>query len=89
MDLPGADIGVAVPVIVGGDVAAVVYGDDGGSAERVVPAGWPETLELLSRHASRCLEAQTAIRAARLGGVSAPAGLGRAADSPIDAGVAG
>jgi chemotaxis protein histidine kinase CheA len=60
------DVGVAVPVTVGGDVAALLYADDGGGADRTVPASWPETLELLARHAARCLEAQTAIRASRL-----------------------
>lgn len=64
---PRADtVGVAVPVIVGGQTAAILYADDGAVDGRVVPAGWPETLELLARHAARCLEAQTAIRAARL-----------------------
>jgi len=58
--------GVAVPVTVGGHVAAVVYGDDGGSSDRSEPSVWPQTLELLARHAARCLESQTAIRAARL-----------------------
>ena len=79
------DVGVAVPVAVGGDVAAVLYADDGGEAERTVPASWPETLELLARHAARCLEAQTAIRAARFGvsgmPASAPAGARQVADS--------
>ncbi len=87
MALPAGNVGVAVPVIVGGDVAALVYGDDGAAESRMVPAGWPEALELLSRHAARCLEAQTAIRAARLGSVPSPAGLGSRADSRIDAGV--
>ena len=60
------DVGVLVPVTVGGSVAALLYADDGAEAERTVPASWPETLELLARHAARCLEAQTAIRASRL-----------------------
>jgi hypothetical protein len=67
------DVGVAVPVIVGGQVAALVYADDGADVDRAVPSSWPEAIELLARHAARCLEAQTAIRAARLsnGGQSA------------------
>jgi hypothetical protein len=60
------DVGVAVPVIVGGQVAALVYADDGADLDRPAPASWPEAIELLARHAARCLEAQTAIRAARL-----------------------
>jgi hypothetical protein len=56
--------GLAMPVTLGGETAAVIYGDDGGAGG---PAGWRETIEILARHASRCLEAQTAIRAAKLG----------------------
>jgi golgin subfamily B member 1 len=59
------DVGIVVPVTVGGAVAALLYADDGAEADRMVPASWPETLELLARHAARCLEAQTAIRASR------------------------
>jgi hypothetical protein len=66
------DVGVAVPVTVGGQVAAIVYGDDGADLDRPAPASWPEALELLARHAARCLEAQTAIRAARLSNGGAP-----------------
>jgi hypothetical protein len=86
------DVGVAVPVTVGDHVSALLYADDGGDAERMVPASWPETLELLARHAARCLEAQTAIRAAGLGvgshvaaRSSAPAGVGQLADSQEEA----
>jgi hypothetical protein len=60
---PEAAAGLAMPVTLGGETAAVIYGDDGGAGG---PAGWRETIEILARHASRCLEAQTAIRAAKL-----------------------
>ena len=54
-------MGLAVPVIVGGRVVAVVYADgvsmDG--HETAVPSGWPEVIEVLTRHAGRCLEALT------------------------------
>jgi hypothetical protein len=56
-------VGMAMPVTVGGETAAIIYGDDNGAGG---PAGWRETIEILARHAARCLEAQTAIRAARL-----------------------
>jgi golgin subfamily B member 1 len=72
------DVGVAVPVTVGGAVAALLYADDGGEAGRTVPASWPETLELLARHAARCLEAQTAIRASRFGVTAVQSGAGSA-----------
>ncbi|HUQ88853.1 MAG TPA: hypothetical protein VM096_14950 [Vicinamibacterales bacterium] len=59
--LPQDRMGLAVPVIVGGRVVAVVYADavttDG--HERHVPSSWPELIEVLARHAGRCLEALT------------------------------
>ncbi len=63
MTAADAASGLAMPVTLGGETAAVIYGDDGGAGG---PAGWRETIEILARHASRCLEAQTAIRAAKL-----------------------
>jgi hypothetical protein len=62
--LPADRTGLAVPVIVGGRVVAVVYADtvtlDG--HERPVSSSWPELIEVLARHAGRCLEALTAQR---------------------------
>jgi hypothetical protein len=59
--LPQDRMGLAVPVIVGGRVVAVVYADavttDG--HQRHVPSSWPELIEVLARHAGRCLEALT------------------------------
>ena len=60
--IPPDRMGLAVPVVVGGRVVAVVYADavtlDG--HERPVPSSWPELIEVLARHAGRCLEALTA-----------------------------
>ena len=56
---------VAVPVVVGGEVMAVLYGDDG---ESDPAAGWRQSLELLASHAGHCMEALTAARAAQLVG---------------------
>jgi len=61
--LPAGTQALALPVHVGGQVMAVVYGDD---AERRPTAAWREALELLTRHAGYCLEALTAARAAQL-----------------------
>lgn len=62
--LPANSTGLAVPVIVGGRVVAVVYADsvsvDG--QERPVPSSWPELIEVLARHAGRCLEGLTNLR---------------------------
>ena len=62
--LPADRMGLAVPVIVGGRVVAVVYADavtlEG--HERPVPSSWPELIEVLARHAGRCLEALTVQR---------------------------
>ena len=64
--LPQDRMGLAVPVIVGGRVVAVVYADavtlDG--HERQVPSSWPELIEVLARHAGRCLEALTSQKTA-------------------------
>jgi hypothetical protein len=59
--LPPDRMGLAVPVVVGGRVVAIVYADavtlDG--HDRPVPSSWPELIEVLARHAGRCLEALT------------------------------
>ena len=59
--LPANTTGLAVPVVVGGRVVAVVYADSVSVAgnERQVPSSWPELIEVLARHAGRCLEALT------------------------------
>jgi hypothetical protein len=64
--LPADRLGFAVPVIVGERVVAVVYADSVTSEgrEHVVPSGWPEVIEILSRHAARCLEALSVSKAA-------------------------
>ena len=62
--LPADSTGLAVPVIVGGRVVAVVYADSVSvqGQNRQVPSSWPELIEILARHASRCLEALTSLR---------------------------
>lgn len=61
--LPEGATGLAVPVAIGGQVAALVYADAGEHAGRPAFAGWAELVEVLARHAARCLEALTAMRA--------------------------
>jgi hypothetical protein len=59
-------MGLAVPVIVGGRVVAVVYADGvtDDSREQTIPSSWPEVIEILARHAARCLESLTVQKAA-------------------------
>ena len=58
---------IAVPLLVDGRVVAVIYGDeDGGDRDDVVPGPWPELIEVLARHAARCLESMTARRLPQL-----------------------
>ena len=73
MTLPSGANAVAVPVMVGGDVSAIVYGDDGGGEP---PAGWRESIEILARHAGHCLEGLTAARMAQLARLDAAGGVG-------------
>jgi hypothetical protein len=62
--LPADRMGLAVPVIVGGRVVAVVYADAVAVdvQGQPVPGSWPELIEVLARHAGRCLEALTVQR---------------------------
>jgi hypothetical protein len=55
--------GLAVPVAIGGQSAALVYAD-GGDDEQALAPGWTDAVEILARHAARCLETLTAMRAA-------------------------
>ncbi len=57
--LPESRIGLAVPVVVGDRAVAVVYADDGASVGAAVPGSWPEAVEIVARHAARCLEGLT------------------------------
>lgn len=57
---------VAAPVIVSGRVVAVVYADTAfmPGRDHAVPSGWCEGIEILARHAARCLEALAAQKSA-------------------------
>ena len=62
----------AVPMAIGGQTVAVLYADSGGSDEHGSDSADSrtlnlESLEILGRHAARCLEAITAMKAARSG----------------------
>jgi hypothetical protein len=51
-----------------GQVVAVLYADQGPAddPQRDATMAWPATLEVMGRHAARCLEALTAFKAARV-----------------------
>ncbi len=59
--LPVGARALAVPVVVGGQVMAVLYGDDAG---REPAAAWRASLEILASHAGQCMESLTAARTA-------------------------
>ena len=60
--LPTDAAGLAIALRVGGEPVAVVYADDAADERREVPSAWPEAVELLARHAARCLEVLTVAR---------------------------
>jgi hypothetical protein len=88
--IPADRMGLAVPVVVGGRVVAVVYADavtlDG--QERAVPSSWPELIEVLARHAGRCLEALTVQKTQPAKVVAGAAGAAGATGAPGAAGTA-
>jgi hypothetical protein len=60
VSLPPDHLGVAIPVRVGGRVVAAVYADSVTIDGRTqLSSVWPQVIELLARHAARCLEALT------------------------------
>ena len=61
---PGREL-LAVPVQMSGQVVAVLYADQG-TTQSAGNLLWPMSLELMARHAARCLEAITAYRAAQV-----------------------
>ena len=75
--LPPGRKAVAVPLAMSGQVVAVLYADQGNVAELGTTSPepgtpnpepfvvWPDTVEVLTRYAARCLEALTAFKAAR------------------------
>lgn len=63
MQVPVGHTGLVVPLIVGGDVVAVLYADDVGHKEEQEDAPvWTEEVDLLVRHAAIRLENLTSVR---------------------------
>lgn len=59
-EAPADRPGLAVPLLVGGKPVAVVYADPGADA---APVAWTSPVEVLVRHAARCLEGLAVQRA--------------------------
>ncbi|HEX4346273.1 MAG TPA: hypothetical protein VHZ73_01810 [Vicinamibacterales bacterium] len=69
--LPAGRETLALPVPMSGQIVAVLYADQGpstspGAGDRQRGMAWPAALEVMTRHAARCLEAITASRAAQV-----------------------
>lgn len=63
MRVPVGFTGVVVPLVVGGEVVAVLYADDVNKTPTQEDAPiWTEEVELLARHAAVCLENITSVR---------------------------
>jgi F0F1-type ATP synthase membrane subunit b/b' len=71
---------MALPIVVGGQVVAVLYADAPRMDTPTAASRWPAVLELLARHASRALEAMTVQQAA---GLSLPRVMARASHGAL------
>lgn len=80
--LPSDRSAIAVPVTVGGQPMVALYADDAQRDGPSTPAAWSDVIELLARHAGRCIEALTASRAAHAAAGGGPAGVDPEAASP-------
>ena len=70
--LPGSNAAVAMPLRVGGETIGVLYADDVSAREHEVPGVWPESVEVLARHACRCLEVVTIARVSQGAAMPSP-----------------
>jgi hypothetical protein len=61
--LPSGRSAVATPLVLGGEVVAVLYADDG--REGSVSASWRDSVQILATHATACLAYLTAARTAQ------------------------
>lgn len=67
-ELPLGRRAIGVPIVIQGRAVAVLYADQGMSAQAsdhpAEGVAWPSAIEIMTRHASRCLESSGALRAA-------------------------
>jgi hypothetical protein len=66
VDLPEQSRALAVPLVMAGQVFAVLYADEGNNDAVVSDDTWPAAIEVLARHAARALEAITASKLAQV-----------------------
>ena len=87
-ELPQGREALAVPIPMGGQVVGVLYADQGHADDqgRASAIAWPDALEVMARHAARCLEAFTAFKAARVLTERPDVPPGTATDQPDIAG---
>jgi hypothetical protein len=64
--LPADRAAIAVPLLVGTQAVAVLYADDASGGPPQAPASWPESIQILCRHASANLAQLTAARTAEV-----------------------
>lgn len=77
-ELPLGRRAIGVPIVIQGRVVAVLYADQGRQAQAEHPAeglAWPAAIEIMTRHASRCLEASGALRTAAARAPTPPAAM--------------
>ncbi len=70
--LPASNAALAIPLRVGGETVGVLYADDVSPRDREVPSAWPESIDVLARHACRCLEVVTIARVTQPVSIPAP-----------------
>jgi hypothetical protein len=70
--LPVTSAAVAIPLRVGGETVGVLYADDVSAREHDAPSAWPESVDVLARHACRCLEVVTITRVTQPVSIPAP-----------------
>jgi hypothetical protein len=70
--LPASSAAMAIPLRVGGETVGVLYADDVSPRERETPNVWPESVDVLARHACRCLEVVTIARVTQPVSIPAP-----------------
>jgi hypothetical protein len=87
-ELPLGRRAIAVPIVILGRVVAVLFADQGPTgytqdvhAPHEGPA-WPAAIEILTRHASRCMELSTALKSAQSGQSSQSSSPTMSAASP-------